>query len=70
LDSATRAAALRQRGERLERGPRAAKMIDQRAKGARPDILAANKSQPVDPLLIAQRLYYDLQVKLANLRTG
>jgi hypothetical protein len=55
LDSATRAAALRQRGERLERGPRAAKMIDQRAKGARPDILAANKSQPVDPLLIAQR---------------
>jgi hypothetical protein len=33
---------------------RAAKMVDQGAKRARPDILAANEPQPVDPLLIRQ----------------
>ena len=33
---------------------RAAEMIDQRAKRARTDILAADEAQPVDPLLVRQ----------------
>ena len=40
--------------KRLERRARSAKMIDERAKGARTDILAANEAQPVEPLLVGQ----------------
>ena len=54
--SAARAAAAtaRQRGQRLERRAGAAEMIDQGAKRARPDILAADQPQPVDALLVGQ----------------
>jgi hypothetical protein len=29
-------------------------MIDRRAEGARPDMLAADKAKPIDPLLVGQ----------------
>jgi hypothetical protein len=45
------AAAACQRRQRLERGARAAEMIEQRAKSARSDILTADKPQPIEPLL-------------------
>jgi hypothetical protein len=54
LHGASRAAALRQRRQRIERRPRPAKMIDQRAERARPDILAANEPQPIDPLQVLE----------------
>ena len=41
-------------GSALERRARAAVMIDQGAERARPDILAADEAQPVDPLLVGQ----------------
>ena len=37
-----------------ERSPRAAIMREQRAERPRPDVLAADESQPVDPLLIGE----------------
>ena len=46
------AAAARQRRQRLKRGAGSAEMIEQRAKGAWADILAADEPQPVEPLLI------------------
>ena len=48
------AAAARQAGQRGERGLRAAELVEQRPEGARPDILAANEPQPVEPLLVGQ----------------
>ena len=45
------AAAPRQIGQALQRGARAAEMIDQRAEGARSDIVGPDQPQPVDPLL-------------------
>src|SRR5262249_38532271 len=48
------AAAPRELGERLERGAGAAEMIDQEAERARPDVVAADEAQPVEPLLVAQ----------------
>ena len=47
------AAAARQRRQRLKRGAGSAEMIEQGAKGAWADILAADESQRVEPLLIA-----------------
>ena len=47
------AAAPRQAWKRGERAARAAVIIDQVAKGARPDIVAADQPQPVEPLLLA-----------------
>jgi hypothetical protein len=47
-------AAARQRRQRLERRACSAEMVEQCAKGARADILTANESQPVEPLLIRQ----------------
>jgi len=35
--------------QRLERRARSAKMVEQRAKRARADILAANEPQPIEP---------------------
>jgi hypothetical protein len=52
LRRGTAAAAARQPRQRVERGARAAEMINERAEGARPDILAADKPQPVEPLLV------------------
>ena len=46
------AAAARQCRQRLERRARSAEMVEQRAKGARADILTADEPQPVEPLLI------------------
>src|SRR5258707_1589442 len=51
---ARRAAAPRQVGQPLQRCPRAAEMIDQRTKRARPDIVTADQPQPVDALLVGQ----------------
>ena len=48
------AAAARERGQGVERGARAAVMVDQVAEGARPDIVAADEPQPVEPLLVGQ----------------
>src|SRR5262249_10973845 len=48
------AASARQIRQRRERRTRSAEMIEQRAKGARPHILAADEAEPIDPLLIAQ----------------
>ncbi len=45
------AAAARQAWQRFERRARSAEMIEQRAKGARADILTADEPQPVEPLL-------------------
>ena len=41
-------------GRALDRGARAAIMIDQRAKGARSDILAADETQPIEPLAVGE----------------
>ena len=49
-----RAAAAREIGQRLERGPRAAEMVEQGAEGARADILAADQAQPVEPLVVGE----------------
>ena len=49
-----RAAAAGEFGQRVERRPRAAVVIDQRAEGARPDIVAADEPQPVEPLRVGQ----------------
>ena len=49
-----RAAAPRQLRQRVERGARAAAMIEQGAEGARADIVAADEAQPVEPLLVGQ----------------
>ena len=54
LRRAAGAAAPRQRRQRLERGARAAEMIDQGAKRARADIRAADKAEPVEALLVGQ----------------
>ena len=48
------AAAPRQIGQPFQRGARAAEMIEQRAEGARPDIVGADQPQPVDPLGIGE----------------
>ena len=48
------AAAAGERRQRIERGARAAVIIDQIAEGARADIVAADQAQPVEPLLLAQ----------------
>ena len=48
------AAAPRQIRHRLERRARAAVMVDERAEGARADIVAADELQPVEPLLVGQ----------------
>jgi hypothetical protein len=45
-------ATARQPGHARECAGRAAKLIDQCAKGSRPDILGANQAQPIDPLLV------------------
>jgi hypothetical protein len=47
-------AAPRQRGQGLKRGARPAEMIDEGAKRARPDILAADEAQPVEALLVGK----------------
>jgi hypothetical protein len=47
-----RAATLRQIGQAAECRPRAAEMIDQRAEGARTDVVGTDQPQPVDPLLV------------------
>ena len=49
-----RAAAPRQRGQGVERGAGAAEVIEQGAERARPDILAADKAQPVEALVVGQ----------------
>ena len=54
LRRAATAAAARQRRQRFQRCARAAEMIDQRPKGARTDILAADKAQPVDALFVRE----------------
>ena len=46
-----RAAAPRQIGQAVQRGARAAEMIDQRPERARPDIVGTYQPQPVDALL-------------------
>ncbi len=51
---AAAAAAAGKPRQRLKRRSRAAEMIDQCAERPRPDILAANEPQPVEPLLIGQ----------------
>jgi hypothetical protein len=51
---ARRPAAARQFGQRLDGGARTAEMFDEGVKRARPDILAADEAQPIEPLLVAQ----------------
>ncbi len=51
-DRPLRAAAAGELRQRLERGPRAAISVDQRPKGARPDILRADETQPVEQLRV------------------
>ena len=41
-------------GSAVERRARAAEMIDQGAEGARPDIVAADQAQPVEPLVVGE----------------
>ena len=53
-DRARRAAAPREFGQRLERRPRAAAIVEKRAKGARPDVLRADEPQPVEPLFVGE----------------
>src|SRR6202011_785599 len=48
------AAAPRQIGQPLERRPGAAEMMQQGTEGARPDIVAADQPQPVDPRGVAE----------------
>jgi hypothetical protein len=54
LRHAARAAAPGERRQRLERVARPAEMIDQRAERPRPDILAADEAEPIDPLLVGE----------------
>src|SRR6185437_15480587 len=49
-----RAAAPREIGQPLQRRTRAAEMTDQRMECTRPDMVAADQPQPVDPLGIGQ----------------
>ena len=49
-DATCRAATARQVGQVRERGARIAEMTDQRAEGARPDILGPDQPQAVEPL--------------------
>jgi hypothetical protein len=51
---AARAAAAGKTGERRQRRAGAAVMVDQRAEGARADIVAADEAKPIEPLLLAQ----------------
>src|SRR6202030_4177712 len=44
----------RQRGQGLKRGTGAAEVIDKGAKSPRPDILAADEAQPVEPLFVGE----------------
>lgn len=53
-DRAHRPAAAGEIGDCIERRARPAIVVEQRAEGARPDILAADQAQPVEPLLIVQ----------------
>ena len=53
-DRTRRSAAPRQIGQGAQRRPRAAVALEQRGEGARPDILAADQPQPVEPLLVGQ----------------
>ena len=48
------ATAAGERRQRFQRRARPAEMIDQRPERARPDILAADQPQPIDPLLVGQ----------------
>src|SRR5262249_56845375 len=41
-------------GKRGRRRPRTAVMIDEGAEGARPHIVAADETQPIEPLLVAE----------------
>ncbi len=50
----SRAAAPRQRGQGLKRGAGTAEMIDEGAKRARSDVLAADEAQPVEALLVGE----------------
>jgi hypothetical protein len=52
------AAAACQHWQRLQRRARSAEMIDQRAKGARADILTADQAEPIEPLLIRQTYWF------------
>src|SRR5690606_5192265 len=49
-----RAAAVRQVRQTFECGAGAAAVVDQRAEGAWPDMVAADQPQPVEPLCVAQ----------------
>ena len=51
---AARAAAAGKSGERRQRRACAAIVVDQRAEGARADIVAADEAKPIEPLLLAQ----------------
>ena len=51
---AARAAAAGKIGERRQRRACAAVVVDQRAEGARADIVAADEAKPIEPLLLAQ----------------
>ena len=53
-DRPLRAAAPREIGQRVERRARAAAIVDQRAEGARADVLRADQPQPVEPLVVAE----------------
>src|SRR5690606_38528225 len=48
------AAALRQRGQRLERGPGAAVALEQATEDDRPDILRTGQAYPVEPFGVGQ----------------
>jgi hypothetical protein len=60
----SRAAAARQLRQRRERRTGAAAVIDEGTEGARPDILAADEAQPVEPLAVAQT--YRFTVRLSE----
>jgi hypothetical protein len=49
-----RTAAAGEIGQRRERRACAAVVVDQRAEGARADIVAANEAKPIEALLLAQ----------------
>jgi len=49
-----RAAAAGEIGQRRQRRAGAAVVVDQRAEGARADIVAADEAKPIEPLLLAQ----------------
>jgi hypothetical protein len=42
-------------------------MVDQRAERARPDILATDEPQPIDPLLVGQPCYSVLPTKASEI---